>query len=80
MLNNAVGEPNIIIALEVLYCKLKQLQPPPAGGLFVLHCGVFRINEKLHNVKQGFALTKKKAVKPHEMGLYGSPQAIQTRK
>ncbi|WP_454971144.1 hypothetical protein, partial [Dorea sp.] len=28
LLNNAVGEPNIIIALEVLYCKLKQLQPP----------------------------------------------------
>ena len=26
--NNAVGEPNIIIAREVLYCKLKQLQPP----------------------------------------------------
>lgn len=23
---------------------------------------------------------KKKAVKPHEMGLYSSPQAIQTRK
>ena len=51
-----------------------------AGGLFVFQSSVFRINEKLHNVKQGFALTKKKAVKPHEMGLYGSPQAIQTRK
>ncbi len=28
LLNNAVGEPNIIIALEVLYCKLKHPQPP----------------------------------------------------
>ncbi|RHQ56115.1 hypothetical protein DWY31_06000 [Dorea sp. AF24-7LB] len=62
MLNNAVGEPNIIIALEVLYCKLKQLQPPPAGGLFVFQSSVFRINEKLHNVKQGFALTTKMPV------------------
>ena len=29
-----------------------------AGGLFVLQSSVFRINEKLHNVKQGLALTK----------------------
>ena len=28
-----------------------------AGGLFVSQSSVFRINEKLHNVKQGFALT-----------------------
>ena len=57
--NNAVGEPNIIIALEVLYCKLKQLQPP-AGGLFVFQSSVFRINEKRNFGKQGFALTKKR--------------------
>lgn len=50
----------VIIALEVFYCKLKQLQPP-AGGLFVFQSYVFRINEKLHNVKQGLALTIKKA-------------------
>ena len=30
-----------------------------AGGLFVSQSSVFRINEKLHNGKQGFALTKK---------------------
>ena len=29
-----------------------------AGGLFVFQSSVFRISEKLHNVKQGFALTK----------------------
>lgn len=28
-----------------------------AGGLFVFQSSVFRINEKLHNVKQGLALT-----------------------
>ena len=28
-----------------------------AGGLFVPQSSVFRINEKLHNVKQGLALT-----------------------
>ena len=30
-----------------------------AGGLFVFQSSVFRINEKLHNVKQGLALTRK---------------------
>ncbi len=66
LLNNAVGEPNIIIALEVLYCKLKQLQPP-AGGLFVFQSSVFRINEKLHNVKQGFALTIKQSLRDNHI-------------
>ena len=34
-----------------------------AGGLFVFQSSVFRINEKLHNGKQGFALTTKTAPK-----------------
>ena len=32
-----------------------------AGGLFVLHCGVFRISEKLRNGEQGHALTIKRS-------------------
>ena len=30
-----------------------------AGGLFIFQSSVFRISEKLHNEKQGLALTKK---------------------
>ena len=33
-----------------------------AGGLFVSQSSVFRINEKLHNGKQGFALTIKNRI------------------
>ena len=35
-----------------------------AGGLFVFQSSVFRISEKLHNGKQGFALTKKRPCYP----------------
>jgi len=36
-----------------------------AGGLFVFQSFVFRINEKLHNAKQGLALTTKATPQDH---------------
>lgn len=46
-----------------------------AGGLFVLQSSVFRINEKLHNGKQGHALTKQRKLPlrrfPAEWNKYG---------
>ena len=58
---SAVGEPTLIIPPEVFFCKLKQCWLTCiAGGLFVFQSSVFRISEKLHNGKQGFALTIKR--------------------
>ena len=48
-----------------------------AGGLFVFQSSVFRINEKLHNVKQGLALTKKSSMSSFGVGFLGiSPQNL----
>lgn len=43
---------------------LKFMMLRTAGGLFVFQSFVFRNNEKLHNAKQGLALTKKDTAIP----------------